>query len=577
MGDGGDIQELFSPNHCGPHDIDTPQQEGTGAGTHHWTHVRQSGDTVSALIVARKQHAYAPVLEALIRISMLDGRLRRVALGFSLLAVLGLLAGVFPYPHYIFGTVALLAVNAYIMSRFSIVSIPSFVSVFLTYPALVPFITRYVYRAEHISLYYPSVESTALASKIVWLVVGLLSFYALTLVYVNERTDLGIGYLNRFDYTVEFDWVSFVVMASTFLGSAYLLAPGPTVFTIQYSEQASHMPSWATFAPNLFKGAWVVMFLLTLREKWTQKYWAFLVVSLLGTGWLMLHGRRVESIGIVALVFLDLTRNYYNLEDFDLIKSAKGVLLSATFGLYVFLLFLIGRIRNWIAPLLEQRNRAEPRGTTEQTTTQEATTTTEPTTTMTTTAETTEPVTTVSPDIVSTLQYGDGYVGVPGGAHSFYGTIRATVHLFDNEHDPLYGQTFLNYVLQAIPTPLQRLVGYTPPRTYSEFLATQYNYNGGNYFMNVYYANFKFLGVVLCAIVLAFLSLYMMRVLTGEEHGPTLSTGIGAILFIPLVRVLWYTQLNWVDSIQGFVLAGFIYLGARAITERLGLQSVASE
>jgi hypothetical protein len=166
----------------------------------------------------------------------------------------------------------------------------------------------------------------------------------------------------------------------------------------------------------------------------------------------------------------------------------------------------------------------------------------------------------VSPKNLFGLRYSKEFIGLPGGAHGIYSTFQATVALFNEDHSYLIGETFVNYIPQAIPGFIIGLLGITPPPGYRPFLREQYNYIGGNFFLNVYYANFGPGGILIGGFVLAAIVITIRHYLEKSPPHTSVATAIAAILYINVFRSLWYTQLNWVDAFQGLGIGLSIYI-----------------
>ncbi|WP_226007431.1 hypothetical protein [Natrinema salinisoli] len=446
------------------------------------------------------------------------------------------------YPHFLFGSLTLIVILGYLIYQYGLVSVPSFVGVILMYPAFVPFITRYIYGIDHFSVYFVRVESVALASKIVSLVTLMLIAYVAFLRIFQYNFDLGSEKNTILTKNIiKPTFVTFTSITVFNLVCVFLTAPGPTLLSASYSASASYIPSWAIWAPGAYMGSWVVLFLMVARDDVASRfYYAFILVTFAGTFWLLLHGRRVQGIGIIALLFAHLVWHKLKFTTRDLLLTYRGQGLCVIFAIYVFLLFGIGRIRNWAG--LSSNGGGSGTSVTEKSGTTAVETGTNSTTPL------------------DTLNYGDGFIGVPGGAHGVYGTIRGTVSLFDTKYELLWGETFLNYIPQAVPTLVNKALGIQTPSRYSALLAANYNYNGGNYFLNIYYANFGAVGVLVAALVLATLSILMMQHLELSIPDGSITAGIAATVFISFVRIAWYSQLTGIDILQGFIMSLILYV-----------------
>ena len=444
------------------------------------------------------------------------------------------------HPLYFWASIYLGVVLLYFMYQYDLVSIPALFASVLIYPALVPFITAYVYNVEHFTIRGAEYEAVATANRVVLLVALFLTAAAVVLRTLEAWNSDTYQKLKAHDLSLPYNPFAFSLLGLIALVSVYLIAPGPTILSSTYSQQ-NPFP-WATFAGSLYKGAWALMFALVVTTYTrNRRYLFFLGVTLVGTTWLLLHGRRVESVGMMALLFADLFWHRWDLRICELPFDIRGWVLSIAGGLYGTALVVVGRVRT--SAYQPSSGSASSSGSTSGS----------------------GSVSSSSADIASemaeTLQYADGFVGLPGGAHGTYGTMQATVHLFTEQYNYLYGETFVNYVVQVIPTPVLRLLNVSPPPMYHDLLQANYNWNGGNYILNVYFANFGIFGVLLAGLLLALLLHFLQTELRVNRPKPTVFTAVAALLFINLLRALWYTQLNWVDGLQGLTAIFLIYYG----------------
>lgn len=442
-------------------------------------------------------------------------------------------------PNFLIYSLILLALVGVSAYAYGWVSIPTITTSILTYPALVPFITTYIYGVPHFTPLASEYEAVWVANKVLLYVTVFLGVgHAVYWLFSNRErpsTDVQLP-----EYRLPVDKVGVAAVSLVFLVAAYLQAPGPTIFEMGYHDQPRY--EWATFAGSVYKGAWAVLFALTVRKSSKRpQYWWLLAISTTGIMWLYLHGRRVESIGIVILLYADYLWNRRDLTVTDILRSRDigGLVASFGFGTYVVLIGLIGRIRKSIATAGGASGSASGSAAGSA----------------------------ASEQAVSSLNYGDGFVGVPGGGHGTYGTMQATMHVFPRDVDYLYGETFVSYIPQMIPTPILQLIGYEPPPMYHALLESLYAHNGGNYVLNVYYANFGPVGVITAGVLLGLLLTGLHRVLREQQPLPSVTTAIAAVVFINFLRAVWYTQLNWVDSIQGVFAVLVFYLAVVRVTD----------
>jgi Co/Zn/Cd efflux system component len=416
------------------------------------------------------------------------------------------------YPPFEFSALGAVVLQFYLMYRQGVVSVPSLFGALLVYPGLVPLISEYVYEAPLYALRGRQFQSPAVVDNAV-----LLIFVAMTTICIALegaqmfRRDNDDKPSHSGGYRVYFSPSAFAAISLVMLVSAYLTTPGPTLLTVDYSTVVNNYYSWASFAGALYTGSWVVLFLMVQDDSMeTTRYRVFLVVTVLGLIWLLLHSRRNESIGILAVLGLDLIRNRVTVSDIVGNRwRLAGFVVTVLLGLSQ---FLLGSLRDGGS--------------------------------------------------LSFLDYSQKheYVAYPGGAHNIYGTLQATVALFPTEFPHRLGTTFVRYPIQGVPSGALSILRIELPQSYYGFLGEQYKlYQGGNYILNPYFADFGLLGVVVAGILLAVLAVFAQTYLV-ERRSNHIVAGIAAVVVVAAFRSFWYTQLAWIDGIQGFLMAFLVYL-----------------
>jgi hypothetical protein len=111
--------------------------------------------------------------------------------------------------------------------------------------------------------------------------------------------------------------------------------------------------------------------------------------------------------------------------------------------------------------------------------------------------------------------------------------------------------------IYSIPGAVYLIFDLQRPLAFAEFKSAYGPYNGGNYF-NVFYANFGEVGVILGATALALAVLWSQRELFSAST--SLRTGFAAVIVAGSFRAMWYTPLNWIDFLQGFLVTVVIYI-----------------
>lgn len=426
-------------------------------------------------------------------------------------------------PEYILFTFSILSLALFgiICYSYGLISVEALLAVLIVYPGVVPFLSIFVFHTEVYVLRGQTFQSTGIGARAAILTLICLSVYYLTIRVRYWSTNVEFRYncnpINQI--ALNSNWVSIGLLSIAFLAMAYLTAPGPTILTVSYSTVIENYYSWANFAGSAFVGFWIVIF-LTLRSNSlsSDQYRVLVLLTAVGIGWLLLHARRNESLGVLAVLVLDVTYRYGGLR--GMMETGRGILSGLAVGTLGFLMIFVELVRS---------------------------------------GRTLEEI---------FVQSGGGVTAprLPGGAHNIYGTFQATVSIFSTERSYLLGETFFWYPVQTIPTGFYSLLGLSPPQFYFEILRSSYaSYLGGNFFLNVYYANFGVIGIVLAGVILASIARFCRANLRGQE-GSRLYVGLGAVFVAGAPRALWYTQIAWADILQGFVAALVSYVVIMRVT-----------
>jgi hypothetical protein len=154
------------------------------------------------------------------------------------------------------------------------------------------------------------------------------------------------------------------------------------------------------------------------------------------------------------------------------------------------------------------------------------------------------------------------YASYPGGAHNIYGTFQATISLFTYDFPHRLGLTFVRYPAQSVPTGVLAIFDLPYLPLYGAFLGQQYKtYLGGSYILNPYFADFGQVGIVLAGVLFAVIAYFAQQQLIGH-HGNYAVTGIAAVVVVGSFRAFWYTQIAWIDTLQGFMASLVVYFVA---------------
>lgn len=436
------------------------------------------------------------------------------ALGVYVAVLTLVAAGFDSYPPILVSSVAIIGAELLIIHRLGLVSVPSIFWAFISAPALVPFLSNYVLFTPNYTLRAMAYSDPMLIRKgvflvaiFVWIVAGV-SITRLEQGHKSQSTIAEFVSKYRFPYSSP----AFVIISIMVLLSAYLTTPGPTILTHDYAVAKQAYP-WATFAGSLFMGSWVVLLLMARQTSRTIVKYTFYLVTIVSLLWLLLHARRNETVGVI-LTSLVVYGHSFRLRDLG--SSLKTTAFATVFTFGIVIQVVVGKVRSGSGNL----------------------------------------------DLRS-IFIGGGpngeVVKLPGGGHNIFGTYQFTLHYF-TENSLLWGSTFIKYPKQSIPTNIIRALGLSQPAYYFNLMQAEYPmYNGGNYLLNEFLANFGSFGIVLAALFFGVVVAKTHELVTNCNN-PTLWTGIAAVFVVALPRSMWYWQGNWINVLQGALVSYTLYL-----------------
>ncbi|MDC1240000.1 oligosaccharide repeat unit polymerase [Litorivicinus sp.] len=129
-----------------------------------------------------------------------------------------------------------------------------------------------------------------------------------------------------------------------------------------------------------------------------------------------------------------------------------------------------------------------------------------------------------------------GIFSLPGGMSNIFMSYLQSLHFFDGS-DYFLGETYINYVLQLLPTFLSSFFGLSPPNYFYQDVIENYSNNGGLYVGAEIYGNFGSIGVLLFGI---FVSFYIF-IITFLIRSKNLVSRVLALFLVALVfRGFWY-------------------------------------
>jgi hypothetical protein len=456
-------------------------------------------------------------------------RLKTTITGFAVvalsvgiyIAVLALVAvGLSSYPPILITSLAIIGAELLIINRIGLVSVPSIFWAFVSVPALVPFLSNYVLFTPNYTLRAMAYSDPGLIRKgvflvavFVWIVAGI-SIARLERPTKSQSSPVGFVSAYTFPYTLP----AFVIVSGIVLFSAYLTTPGPTILTHDYAV-AKQSPPWATFAGSLFMGSWIVLLLLTRQTNRTAVTYAFYLITVATLLWLLLHARRNETVGVLLTILVTYGHRF-RLRDLG--SSLRTTLFTAVFTFGFIIQIVIGKVRSGSGGI------------------------------------------DIRSILIGSSPNGE-VVKLPGGGHNIFGTYQFTLHHFA-ENSFLFGTTFVKYPVQSIPTNITRVLGISQPAYYFNLMQAEYPlYNGGNYLLNEFFANFGSFGIILAAILFGLVVAKVHELLANSKN-PTLWTGIAAVFVVAMPRAMWYWQGNWINVFQGILITYMLYLTVTNLT-----------
>ncbi|TKX48530.1 hypothetical protein EXE41_01235 [Halorubrum sp. SD690R] len=425
-------------------------------------------------------------------------------IGFFLYVLFRISTGL-SYPSIIFSTTILICSQAVVMRRFGMVSPASLFQLLMVFPGLTPFLAKYIIQVPNLTIKAIGYESSELIRRTLFFVAIFCSAFTAVLFTLNNMNTKRDGRKLIYFYP---QTLSFIGISGVNLVSAYLTTPGPTILTASYATILNNSYSWASFAGSLYLGSWVVLYLVA-RESNSRYYRSFLLVTAIGAAWLLLHSRRIESLGVLVVTFMDW---YYNVSESD---NKMKIISIISFALLGIMSTLIGQIRSSTADIGDLLN------------------------------------------IFIGMNGNTSYLRLPGSAHNVFGTFLVTVDLAGDEVSYLLGRSFLYYPIQAIPGVFYSVIGIQRIPLFESYRAMYPYYNGGAYF-NVFYANFGMIGILVGAVTLGLVTWWAQRQLLSSRTN--IKTGIAAVFVAGCFRAMWYTPLNWADFFLGFVVTVFLYI-----------------
>jgi len=416
-----------------------------------------------------------------------------VSLVLVLLGIMALmLSQIYSAPSYLISSIVILILFAFSIYLYGLVSVPVIVFSAAYLPALA-FLWAAINGAQYINyhnfwlqnnIYYVD-YSVFLAS-----ISMLFSFAFLLLVSISMlkrvnayRSGLNLGHFIYFICTISSAFFFWLTEPSfnTIISSSYDVVLEERIENTQYAGAVAII-------------FWLFALLSYLNRKQLGycKYRIldrlFIAVTVFSVLWLALHARRSELIGIGLVWILILADNN---------GKRKAALVA---GLLAIILFVIGEVRS-ISLILFFSNEG-------------------------------------SINQVSNI------AKLPGGMSNIFMTFLNTIHYYDS-HPYIYGETFINYILQILPTSIYNTFGVQIPDYFYQ-MYYNYSYNGGNYLGSMFYGNFGLFGIIILGL---YVSAYVIFVVKLINSTVPVSRVVGLFLLAFLFRGFWYELITIIKPI----------------------------
>jgi len=302
---------------------------------------------------------------------------------------------------------------------------------------------------------------------------------------------------------------------------AYVTESGETLITSNYSQLMDQRSGFMTLAGVAFAAFWSDMYGKFRAYNNTNRYnfrqWIFILVSTLAIIWFILHARRTELIGFLAVLLIHqrmvLGRTPY-----------KYIALGCVF---LILLYVIGYTR--VGALNEI-----------------------------------DAVSLASESFSATWDThytNTEFANMPSGIGNVAETLQTTVYHFDylgNEF--LNGWTIFSYPYKLIPSNLASALQLPSSEQfmYNRLILEQYYYNGGTYLFSPAYGNFGIYGIVLASIFLAFIVRWVQIAFYSNDY---LKIVVATTIIFHAIKGIWYNPLPIIKAI----FYNLVFLGGIAL------------
>lgn len=300
----------------------------------------------------------------------------------------------------------------------------------------------------------------------------------------------------------------------------YVTESGETLITSNYSELMEQRSGFMTLAGVALAAFWSNMY-AKYREYCFTGYnfrkWTFILISVIAIIWFVLHARRTELIGFLAVLLMH-----------QRMVTGKTPYKYIALGLlFLVLLYVIGHTR---VAALTDIDAAQ-----------------------------------VASDSFSltwdTHHTNIKFANMPSGIGNVSETLATTVYHFDHlGNDYINGKSIFSYPYKLIPSNLINALNLpsTEQFMYNKLVLDKYFYNGGTYLLSPAYGNFGMFGIVLASIILALIIRWVQRAFYSNDF---IKVAIATIVIFHSIKAIWYNPLPIIKAI----FYNLIFLGSIAL------------
>ncbi len=297
-----------------------------------------------------------------------------------------------------------------------------------------------------------------------------------------------------------------VLFASLF----YLTETGQTLVSTNYKEMREGRVEGAQFAGALAVVFWIIALQVFIRTSYficdLKNYeitkllnYFFIASTFFSMIWLFLHARRSELVGMVLLLVILYSRRFKPVKLISISLLALSLLYLIEIARHTSIVDFISMVATEGVLLIERVN----------------------------------------------------IVPLPGGASNVYLTLLDSMYYFDR-NDLLIGETFVNYLIQILPTNFIKLLDLELPKYLKhEIFAVHFSWKGGSYLPAVFYANFGMFGALIFAFFLYF---YISIVQLFSRSRNIILVSISFFLIVFSFRCFWYELVTLIKPVLFLIL-----------------------